>query len=106
MLLFDLFSKMLSALNSCYLWKVEVESGSTSESLNLFWHAGTHYQEPTEWPYLLVPWKKISPMYKELLRRNNFFASGGEIIHAFLLLAINQLSLNAHGMIHLKDYET
>lgn len=72
MLILDLFAKMLSALNGCYLWKFEVEAGSTSESPNLFLHTGAHYQEPIEWPYLLFPWKSVSPMYKELLRRNTY----------------------------------
>jgi len=45
MLILDLFAKMLSALNSCYLWKFEVETGSTSESQHLVLHAGAHYQE-------------------------------------------------------------
>lgn len=107
MLILDLFAKMLSVLSSCYLWKFEGETGSTSESPNLFLHAGPHQQEPLEWPYLLFSWKSVSLMSKELLRRNTNFLQEDDEIRTFLLPGINHLSLRVHGIIiHLKDCKT
>lgn len=99
MLILDLFAKMLSVLSSCYLWKFEGGAGSTSESPNLFLHAGAHQQEPLEWPYLLFSWKSVSPMSKELLRRNTYFLQENNQIHTFLFPGINHLSLRVHGII-------
>lgn len=99
MLILDLFAKMLSVLSSCYLWKFEGEAGSTSESPNLFLHAGAHQWEPLEWPYLLFSWKSVSPMSKELLRRNTYFLQEDNEIHTFLFPGINHLSLRVHGII-------
>lgn len=73
MLISDLFAKMLSGLNSHYLWNSEVESGSSSERPNLFLHRSASYKEPIERPYFLLPWRNVSPMYKEPLRRNTYF---------------------------------
>lgn len=73
MLILDLFAKMLSVLNSHCLWNLEVEAGSTSESPNLFLHRGAPYKESIERPYFLLPWRSVSPMYKEPLRRNTYF---------------------------------